>query len=156
MRKIVLIFLLTVCILTFTNGQEYKTAVGLRGGFSNGLTVKQFIRGKSAFEGILATRYRGIELTGLYEIHNPAFEVEHLNWYFGFGAHLGFYNGNYVYWGHSDKTYTMLGVDAILGIEYCFTEAPINIGIDWKPAYNMTDYPGFWADGGALSIRYFF
>jgi len=35
-------------------------------------------------------------------------------------------------------------------------EVPFNISIDWKPAYNLWGYSGFWADGGALSIRYIF
>ncbi len=26
-------------------------------------------------------------------LHNNAFDVDQLNWYFGFGGHIGFYNG---------------------------------------------------------------
>jgi hypothetical protein len=52
--------------------------------------------------------------------------------------------------------YTVIGIDGILGIEYNFEEVPINIGVDWKPAFNLTGYSGFWGDGGALSIRYIF
>src|SRR5450759_676759 len=64
-------------------------------------------------------------------------DVAHLNWYYGGGAHIGFYNGNYVYWGNNGTTYTIIGIDGILGIEYTFSEIPINIGIDWKPALNL-------------------
>ena len=70
MRKIVLTFILAISIVTLANSQDYKTGVGLRGGLSNGLTVKHFISEKSAIEGLLSTRWRGFDITGLYEIHN--------------------------------------------------------------------------------------
>jgi hypothetical protein len=156
MRRIVLTFILALSFAILASAQEYKTGVGLRGGFSNGLTIKHFVSEKAAFESLLSTRWQGFDITGLYEIHNQAFEVHHLNWYFGFGAHIGFWKGNNVPWGDPNSSYTVIGIDGILGIEYSFSEAPINIGIDWKPAYNLIGYSGFWGDGGALSIRYIF
>jgi hypothetical protein len=80
-----------------------------------------------------------------------------LRWYFGFGGHVGFWNGDYTRgWGDPGVGYTVIGIDGILGLEYSFSEVPINIGIDWKPAYNLSGYTGFWGDGGALSVRYIF
>jgi hypothetical protein len=155
MRKIGLTFILAICIIAFADAQDYKTGVGLRGGTSYGLTIKHFVSEKAAFEGLLSSRWNGVEITGLYEIHNQAFDVEHLNWYYGFGAHIGFWDGNKS-WGTMGTSYTVIGIDGILGIEYSFSEAPINIGIDWKPAFNVIGYSGFWGDGGALSIRYIF
>ena len=125
-------------------------------GYRRGLTLKHFVGSKAAFEGILSTRWSGFDITGLYEIHNIAFEVDRLRWYYGGGAHIGFWNGDNVTWGDEGSSYTVIGIDGILGIEYSFSEAPINIGIDWKPAINLVGYTGFWADGGALSIRYIF
>lgn len=156
MRKILITFILAVSIVTLVSAQEYKTGVGLRAGLSQGLTLKHFVSDKAAFEGLLSTRWAGFDVTGLYEIHNQAFEVDHLNWYYGFGAHIGFWNGKNVPWGTLTSSYTVLGIDGILGMEYSFSEAPINIGIDWKPAFNLIGYSGFWPDGGALSIRYIF
>jgi hypothetical protein len=157
MKKIILTLVLVLSIITLADAQDYKTGIGLRGGISQGLTLKHFVSEKAAFEGIIATRMEehGFELTGLYEIHNMAFEVEHLNWYYGGGATLGFYNGNNVSWGTSGNTSTVLGIDGILGIEYSFSEAPINIGLDLKPTLNLIGYYGFWVDS-ALSIRYIF
>jgi hypothetical protein len=156
MRKIVLTFILAISIVVLANAQDYKTGVGLRGGFSNGLTIKHFVSEKAAFEGLLSTRWRGFDITGLYEIHNQAFDVERLKWYYGFGAHIGFWDGSNTSWGTLGTQYTVIGIDGILGIEYSFSEAPINIGVDWKPAINLVGYTGFWGDGGALSIRYIF
>lgn len=155
MRKIILTFVLAISIITLSTAQEYKTGVGLRGGFSQGLTIKHFLGEKAAFEGLLTTRWGGFEITGLYEIHNTAFEVDRLKWYYGAGAHIGFWNGNSS-WGVLGTDYTVIGIDGILGIEYSFSEAPINIGLDWKPSINLSGYTGFRADGGALSIRYIF
>jgi hypothetical protein len=153
MKKIVLAFFLSISILALASAQDYKTGIGLRGGLSQGLTLKHFVSGKAAFEGLLSTRWQGFDVTGLYEIHAQAFEVDHLNWYYGGGAHIGSYSGNNVPWGTSGA---VLGIDGILGIEYNFSEAPINIGVDWKPAFNLVGNSQFWGDGGALSIRYIF
>jgi hypothetical protein len=158
MKKFVFMLLIVFGLVSTGKAQDYNTGIGLRGGWESGLTIKHFIGSKSALEGILATRWRGFELTGLYEIHNTAFNAERLKWFFGFGAHIGFWNGDYThkYWGEPGTNYTVIGVDGILGLEYSFEEVPINLGIDWKPAFNFSGYTGWWADGGALSIRYIF
>jgi hypothetical protein len=156
MKKIILTLTLVIFISVYVSAQDYNTGIGLRLGFSNGLTVKHFLSQRSAVEGLLATRWRGFDITGLYEVHNQAFDVERLNWYFGGGAHVGFWNGDNTNWGDRGINYTIIGVDGILGIEYNFREVPINMSLDWKPAFNLTGYTGFWGDGGALSIRYIF
>lgn len=158
MKKIILTLTLVLFFAVYANAQDYYTGVGLRLGFTNGLTVKHFISDRVALEGLLSTRWRGFEVTGLFEIHNQAFDVERLNWYYGAGAHIGFWNGSNTYdrWGVEGVNYTVVGIDGILGIEYNFEEFPLNIGLDWKPMFNLTGYSGFWGDGGALSIRYIF
>jgi hypothetical protein len=156
MRKIILTLILAVSIVALSSAQDYNTGVGLRGGLSNGISLKHFVSSNAAVEGLLSTRWAGFDITGLYEIHNEAFEVDQLKWYYGGGAHIGFWNGDNATWGDAGTSYTVIGIDGILGIEYSFTEAPINIGIDWKPAINLTGYSGFWPDGGAISIRYIF
>jgi hypothetical protein len=156
MKKILITLAFVLCLASVGVAQDYNTGIGLRAGFDQGLTIKQFISQQSAFEFLLATRWRGFKVTGLYEIHNRAFQTERLNWYFGFGAHIGFWDGNYTKWGDPGVKYTVIGIDGILGLEYNFTEVPINISIDWKPTLNLSGYKGFWGDEGALSIRYIF
>jgi hypothetical protein len=79
-----------------------------------------------------------------------------LNFYYGIGGHIGFWDGRY-YWNYNnDRNYTVIGIDGILGLEYNFKEIPFNLSIDWKPAFNLNDSSGFWGDGGAISIRYIF
>ncbi len=156
MRNFLMTIVVMFCIVALSNAQDYNTGIGLRGGFSNGITLKHFLGESTAVEGILMSRWRGLEITGLFEIHNQAFDVERLNWYYGLGGHIGFWDGNNVNWVNDNTAYTVIGVDGIIGIEYNFEEAPINISLDWKPSFNIIGYFGFWPDGGALSVRYIF
>lgn len=146
------ILLLPLC----AQAQDYQTGIGLRGGFAGGITVKHFINNRHAVEGILTGRSRGFELTGLFEIHQQAFNTDRLQFFYGFGAHIGIWNGNGPRWGAPDLSYPMVGIDGIVGLEYSFREVPISLSLDWKPSLNFYRYPGFWGDGGALSVRYIF
>lgn len=156
MKKIAITIIIGVIFCSFCYSQDYSTGIGLRGGFSNGLTIKHFVSERNALEGIFSSRWQGFLITGLYEYQNQFANTERLNWYIGFGGHIGFWNGNNVKWGNSGTNYTVVGIDGILGLEYNFVEVPINIGVDWKPAFNIAGYSGFWGDGGAVSIRYIF
>jgi hypothetical protein len=149
MKKIILTLILAVSIITLASAQDYKTGIGLRGGTSWGLTLKHFVGQKAAFEGILYGYGNGFHVAGLYEIHNTAFNVDHLKWYYGAGAHLGT-------WDNNTNNNFVLGVDGILGIEYSFSEAPISIGLDWNPYINLVGNTEFVPNSGALSIRYIF
>ena len=150
----------------------YKTGIGLRGGFEGGITLKHFIKSQRALEGILSRGwgYGGIRITGLYEIHKPFPGVKGLDWFYGLGAHIGFYNGSYYGYygnrggGYYDKNgkwhptgyrdqYTTVGIDGILGLEYQFTEIPFSVGLDIKPYFDFVGRGDNFADG-AFSIRY--
>ena len=158
MKKILIIFLFSAIISSGVSAQGYQNAIGFRGGLFNGLTFKHFTNDKTAFEGILSTRWSGFEVTGLYEIHTPAFDVSGMNFYYGGGAHLGFYNGDNTHgvWGDTGRSYTVIGIDGILGLDYKIQGAPIDLSLDWKPAFNLTGYSNFIADGFALSVRFTF
>jgi hypothetical protein len=155
MRKVILTVILATGIVMLSNAQDYKTGLGLRFGNGAGFTVKHFVSNRSAIEGFLFSKWHGFDITGLYEVHDQAFDVEKLKWFYGFGAHLGFYDGDYVEWGDPGYAYNVFGVDGIVGLEYSFTEAPINLGLDLKPALNLVGYTGLWIDFG-LSVRYIF
>ncbi len=156
MKKLFFVFLIVSTFVTATKAQDYNTGIGLRGGWGTGLTVKHFLGGNNAVEGILDSRWQGFSVTGLYEIHNQAFDTPRLNWYYGVGGHIGFWNGKYFRDAHNNTNYSVIGVDGILGLEYNFKEIPFNLGIDWKPEFDLTGYSGFYGDGGAISIRYIF
>lgn len=138
--------------------QQYGTGVGLRAGVSNGLTVKHFLSERNAIEGILHTRWKGLLITGLYEVHQDIQELPGLRWFYGGGAHIGTWNGNRgnPNWKHPHNGYTVFGLDGIIGLDYHFEKAPINLSLDYKPALNISQDVNFWGDEVALSIRFVF
>lgn len=156
MKKLAPICFTMLFILTVSHAQDYKTSLGIRAGLSKGLTLKHFVGEQTALEAIVSTRWKGFDFTGLYEIHNQAFDADGLNWYYGFGGHIGFWDSEEVPWIDDVTDKTVIGINAILGLEYRFTNAPINIGIDWKPTFNLIGTSGLRSDNGALSIRYIF
>lgn len=158
MKKLLIVLTLAFLVGTAATAQDYNTGIGIRGGLWNGLTVKHFISGNTAIEGLLTTRWDGFNLTGLYQIHAPgAFDVPRLNWYYGAGAHLGFFEGHPRNpWFTSDSSHTILGLDGIIGIEYNIEPIPFNISLDWKPFLNLLGNVGFRADDIAISVRFIF
>jgi len=158
-KSILVVF--TVFITAFgpdAIAQDYQTAVGLRAGVSNGLSVKHFLSDRAALEGILHTRWQGLVITGLYEVHQDINDLPGLRWFYGGGAHIGTWNGNRGHhnWKYNRNGHTVFGLDGIIGLDYKFLEAPINLGLDYKPAFNISNDVGFWGDEVALSIRFTF
>ena len=126
---------------------SYQTAVGIKF-YPGSLTIKHFINSNTALEGI-AYFNKGVRITGLYEIYGNINDVNGLRWYIGPGAHVGFYNTKY---GGGSS----IGVDGVLGLDYKFTGAPINISLDWQPSFEFgNNYGnGFTGNWGGLGIRY--
>jgi hypothetical protein len=166
-RRILLTTLLLLGVSGGANAQGgYKTGIGFRlSGITSGLSVKHFTGGSGALEGILGFRYRSWILTGLYEKHQAFPNAEGLSWFYGGGAHVGFYDDGYRYYYYKvrgnkyvivdeDRNDRMaLGVDFILGLEYKFKNAPITIGLDAKPFIDIVpDVSGYW--DAALSFRF--
>jgi hypothetical protein len=149
MKKSFVIALFSVFLAFAANAQMYQTSVGLRMGYESGLTLKHFVGEKTALEGILSFGwYRSMTVTGLYEVHNEAFDIEGLLWYYGGGAHAALGNRN--------VTSFVAGIDGILGLEYTFRDFPVDLSVDWKPAIDIVG--NFWPFIGstALTVRYNF
>ncbi|HEX9649165.1 MAG TPA: hypothetical protein VGA21_01280 [Cyclobacteriaceae bacterium] len=136
--------------------QDYSSAVGIRVGSTAGISVKHFINKTMSFEGQLESIWRGINIGGLVEFYTPAFSIPNFKFYGGFGGHFGSWRGygNHP-WFYEDRDYhSVVGVDGILGFEYTFDDIPLNIGIDWKPGFNIVEDAGPWVDNIGLSIRF--
>jgi len=152
------IFVALFFSLTLT--AQKQNAIGLRAGWGTGVTFQHYVKSNHAIELIFNSRWRGATITGLYEVHNPFFDVAGVQWYYGVGAHVGMYR----YYKHGPRWYgdewtgsrAVIGADGILGIEYFFDEIPFQLSLDWKPVINLIGYSGFWGDEGAFSIRYVF
>jgi hypothetical protein len=156
MKKLFLVFTAFLILSITAYGQDYRTSLGLRAGLPYGLTVKHFLSKTNALEGILASSWGGFVVTGLYENEHWTGKYPGLNWFWGFGAHAGFWDTGMN--PNVDETYTgsIIGADAIVGLEYTFDEIPLNLSLDLLPTFNLIGYTGWGGINGAISIRYVF
>ena len=148
-----------VCISHFGFAQRgmLDNAIGLRFGLGSGVSFQHFSSDHNVIELIAMQRYGGLNLTGLYQAHNQAFDVRGLKWYIGGGAHAGIYGKRSVLHDGSEvENIAVLGIDGILGLEYFLRGLPLQISIDWKPAINLYGTRYHEWDSGAMSIRYRF
>lgn len=133
----------------YNTSSSYTTALGVKF-YPGAISIKHFIKPTAALEGLGYFWNRGARITGLYEFHGDINDVNGLKWYIGPGAHLGFYNNKY-------GGGTSFGVDGVLGLDYKFTGAPINVSVDWQPSFEFNGvYDGFASGWGGLGIRYTF
>ena len=155
MKKLTIVAIIFLAGIVSVNAQDYKTGIGVRGGWFSGLSIKHFISGQDAIEGVIATHYRGIMLSGMYQRHTLAFDTPGLNWYYGGGAHLGFYDRVNSPWFGSGRTgnFMTVGVMGVVGIEYKLEDIPVSIGFDITPALSIIGVTQFWFSGG-LTLRY--
>ncbi len=156
MKKLFLVSILTFLFIIPSHAQDYKTSLGIRAGLPVGVTVKHFLSENNALEGILASRWGGFVVTGLYEVEHWTGQYPALNWYWGAGAHLGTWAQGYN--PRVDATYTgaVIGIDGVIGLEYTFDELPLNLSLDLLPSINLIGFTGWGGINGALSIRYVF
>ncbi len=156
MRKVIV---LALAVVLFTlnaqsqsrtiNSSTYKTALGVKVWDGGGVSLKHFFNEKNAGELIAYFWRQGVRFTGLYEIHFDINDVEGLRWYVGPGAHIGAYGKRY---GNNVE----IGIDGVLGLDYKFNGAPINLSLDWQPSIEFGDGRGFTGGWGGLGIRYTF
>lgn len=153
-------------------GGSYTTSIGIRGGFTSGISLKHFIKSDAALEFVVGSRWRGLSISGLYEWHKRnAFDVPELTWQYGVGARIGFYRGRYYYgstagncqdpnnpkcynYWNDNRNLTAFGVVGIGGLEYKFNEVPFTVSLDLMPYIYFNHWEGGNFIDGSLSIRY--
>lgn len=143
-----------------------KLGLGVRlGGYTSGVSGKYYLNDNAAIEGIVGTSFgrRGVQITGLYQLHAPALGLPNLQWFYGAGAHVGSFERGYYYKHHHKhhngpykEKLTTVGLDGIVGLEYQITEIPFTIGLDFKPFIDVNGDGVFLFPDGALTIRYMF
>jgi hypothetical protein len=149
-KKIYLISLaLTLVLATWSadlKAQPYGHTVGIRAGYSSGISYKGFrLHRMGAIEGNILYNRHGFNLSALYEQHWEPFRDEKFLLYLGGGP----------FGGDWDEEFSM-GLVAVAGIEYTIRDVPLNIGLDWRPMLNV--YRIFAADflDFGVCIRYRF
>ncbi|HEX4851501.1 MAG TPA: hypothetical protein VFV08_11875 [Puia sp.] len=149
MRKIQLVASLVVLTVLSNrlSAQDYKFGIGLRLStgaptLSSSVTGKYFLNDRAAIEGLISFGTR-FGIGGLFEMHQLIGGVQGLNWFYGGGAYIGFQDG---------KVFS--GPTGIVGIDYKFDHAPINLSLDWKPELDISPEINFVPDALALSVRF--
>jgi len=127
--------------------QDYRLGLGIRLSNStptlnNSFSGKYFITDRSAVEGLLSFGSR-FGMGALLEIHQPFNGAPGLKWFYGAGAYVGWQDGD-----------TYLGPTGVLGLDYKFSNAPINLSIDWKPELDILPDINFVPDAFALTVRF--
>jgi len=148
---------ITLCLVLLTlsglhnrlSAQDYKLAMGLRLStspptLSNSVSIKYFLDETNAVEGLIGWGTR-FGLGALYERHQLIGATPSLTWFYGGGGYVGFQDGK-----------TWLGPTGIVGMDYKFANAPVNLSLDWKPELDILPDINFVPGAFAVSIRYTF
>jgi len=146
-------------------GQLYEQRIGIRMGYTSGISGKIIKDRKVALEGILGFRQGGMQVYGLVEAQKPLIfdGIHDLQMYFGGGAHVGYVNGVERYKSYNSPngshyyeelvTGPVLGLDAIFGVEYTFIKVPLTLAIDFKPFFEWQSFSKLKANFYDFSIN---
>ena len=157
-------------------GQNYKTGIGLRVSPLYGVTVKHFISPKKAIEAIASSRWNGLQITGLYEVHTTGLKHEPFQIYAGIGGQLylwrdgrynpwygrGFFNWERADWDYYERNRDpdfgriALGMAMVIGMEYAIKELPLVLGLDWKPQIIVLGGNSIFVEDIGFSARFTF
>lgn len=143
MKKLLLV-LAFICANQFANAQE----IGIRFGDVSGGDVAVdgvFSMGKfSRIHANVSFGDGGVGLDAIYDFLYKPVDGESLKWYVGVGPSMVI-NDDF-----------LLGASGEIGLEYRFQEAPIVIGLDWRPTFWIVEETDFHAGGFGLNVRYVF
>ena len=139
-------FMVLVCV-NEVNAQEYRSALGVRlssnpAVVNNSVSFKYFTSESLALEGLLSFS-DPVAIGLLFEKHNP-FSSPGLQWFYGAGGYVGFGSN------------TKVGGMGIIGLDYKFTNAPLNLSLDWKPELNIISDINFEPAAIGFSARFTF
>ncbi len=158
MKKLIFTLFLTTSCIFAAYSQSYKSAIGLRLGYPLSISYKHFINERGALEGLLGFRgysfYRSVNVGLTYQYHSPIDGVDGLKWYAGGGVLATFWSFDKDFF-YDNQSNVNIGIAGVLGLDYKFADAPLNLSIDWMPVFGFTGYrDGFYGGYTALSARY--
>jgi hypothetical protein len=147
------ILFLAVFILTITgaSAQGFKQAAGIRAGWINpGIEYRYYTSEMHSLRGLLSVRDRGVKLHALTEFYQyDLFPFSYqLVFFYGAGIHFGFESWDELVT-EPTRIYTetkssiVTGLDGLIGVEYLFYEAPVKVGLEAKPFFDVFGRHGF-------------
>ena len=141
MKKSLLILLLSI-LSAPAFSQQYKTAIGIKGDWSNlgydmsQFSVKHFFSEPNAFEINFGASRNNIHLEGLYLYNSPL--RNNFDWYAGGGLDVGYFGHTNT--GREDTRQSngfYSGVSGVFGVEHTFDFIPINLALDAGPTIRV-------------------
>ncbi len=144
-ENILILALLVPCSLNL-HSQPYEHSLGVRAGYSSGITYKGFFRHRlTSVEADALYNRHGLNISALYGIHAEPFRSK--QWLIYAGG--GLFGGNW-------ENDISLGITAVGGIEFVVRDLPLSFSMDWRPMLNI--YRKFEADmlDLGVSLRYRF
>jgi len=161
-------FLILLLFFTSTqliHAQAYRHAVGIRAGWSSGFEYRIYTNDLNSYKLLLSTREHGMQFHALKEFHRyDLFDfTDQLVFIYGAGVHVGYerwydqhYNYNSRY--YSNRTAFIAGIDGLAGLEYTFYKAPVSLGFEVKPYFDLFGHEFFDLDlfDFAFTAKYLF
>jgi hypothetical protein len=140
------------------SAQTYKTALGVRlssapAMVNNSISLKHFLNERSAIEALFSFG-DPLSLGALYEIHKP-FSAAGIQWFYGGGGYVGFVKEFDVN-KNRNETNVNFGAMGVLGLDYKFTNIPLNLSLDWKPELNIVSDINFEPAAIGFTARFTF
>lgn len=142
MKRVSVFLFAFVCLATAgVKAQTYKTALGAKfytgDGSLGGINLRHSTAQHTALEGSLLFFNGGLGVEGLYQYQGPISGAEGLQYFVGGGGLLGFTNHKY---GYNNSTFFALRLTG--GLDYKFTDAPINVSLGLDPFFHLSPYTG--------------
>ncbi len=169
MKKFIITLALAVSFVGVIRAQADGKSIGLRLGYPTEISFQSGLSDKNRIELGLGFRtygyggnsnYTEFGLSGVYQwVWDLKALADGFNWYAGVGAGVDFYSFSYLNTTYSGVPVSILGQ---IGIEYNFSELPLRLSLDYRPALQLTGANGGYAgngfvgDGIALGVRYIF
>ena len=133
-----------------TFGQDKKHAIAARLGLSSGISYQLMVDEFRGYKGFVSFRDGGVQFTALIESYRPLYLnfTDKMYFYSGMGAHIGFtrwQSGNWL-WSDQFRYYSqanyfsiapVIGLDAIIGMEFRLDRAPLTFSLDAKPFFEL-------------------
>lgn len=145
MKKAILVIAAILAFAVVASAQP--RAIGLRGGYGAAELSYQHSLGNNFAELDLGWWSHAISVTGVYDFVFAS--AGDLNFYGGPGAQVYLYSYN----GYSTFNAAIVGQ---IGMEYVFPSIPLQLSLDWRPAFYFLQGGHFGWEGFALGIRYAF
>ncbi len=142
MKKILIIAVLALFGLQFSNAQELGVRFGnVVGNYAAVDLVWAFNNGRIHADVSFGN---GVGAEALYDFLYGQLGDDNLYYYVGLGA--------YAWIGDPFR----LGISFEGGLEYRFASAPLVLGLDWRPAFQIIDNTSFHFNRFGLNLRFVF